>query len=83
MQRPVRIAQIDESQRDVLDGAFGGADANDVAERELVLELEEEPGDEVAHEALRAEGDGEADDAGAGEQRPDVEAELTEHEQDA
>ena len=81
VQRTRGVTQVDESQRDVLDGALDGADANDVAQRELMLELEEEPGHEVAHEALRAERHREADDAGAGEQRRDVEAELAQHQQ--
>ena len=76
------VAQVDEAQRDVLDRALDGADANDVAERELVLELKEEARDEVAHEALRTERDGEPDDAGARQQWRDVEVELIEdHEQ--
>ena len=56
------VAQVDETQRDVLDGPFEGADADDVAERELVLELHEEASDVVAHETLRAERDREPDD---------------------
>jgi hypothetical protein len=81
VQRPGRVADVDEAERDVLHRSLERTDAHDVAEGELVLELEEEPGHEVAHETLRAERDGEPHDAGAGEQRTDVEAELPEHEQ--
>src|SRR6478672_7179599 len=81
VQRAGGVPQVDEAQGDVLDGALDGTDANDVAERELMLELEEEAGNEVAHEALRPERDSEADDPRAGEQRRDVEAELPQNQQ--
>ena len=42
---------------------------------------QEDPGDDVLHQLLRAEADGDADDAGAGQQRADVDADLAERRQ--
>ena len=40
------------------------------------------PGHEVLHQALGAEAEGHADDAGAGQEGPEVEADLARHQQD-
>ena len=53
----------------------------DVADAHLILEDQEEAGDHVLDERLRAEADGEADDAGAGEHRRDVHVQRAEHHQ--
>ena len=57
----------------------GGADVDGVADAVLVLEDHEDAAQEVLDEALRAEAERDADDAGAGDQRRDVVAELGDH----
>ena len=52
--------------------------AADIADADLILEDQEESADHVAHERLRAEAHREPDDAGAGEERRDVDVELFE-----
>ncbi len=53
----------------------------DVADADLIFEDEEEAGDDVADQRLRAEADGQADDAGAGEHRGDVHVQLAQDHQ--
>ena len=53
-------------------------EVDDVADAELVLDEDEHAGQEVAHERLRAEADRDAEDAGAGEQRAEVDPDLAE-----
>ena len=74
----VDVAQAGRAQADGLDDAGRLADVDDVADAVLVLDEHEDAGDEVLHEALRAEADGDADDAGAGDERAEVDAELAE-----
>ena len=45
------------------------ADVDDVADAVLVLDDDEDPGEEVLHEALGAEAEGDAGDPGAGDER--------------
>src|SRR5262249_19843912 len=79
MEGPRRIAQANGADRDRLDDAgMALADIDDVADRERILDQDEEPGDDVLDERLAAEADGEADDAGAGKQRRDGDPELGE-----
>ena len=54
-------------------------DPDDVTLGELVLDQDQRPVEVVAHERLGAEADGDADDAEAGDGRPDIEAELADH----
>ena len=49
-----------------------------VADLHGVLQQQEDAGDQVLHQFLRTEADGHADDAGAGQQRRDVDADLAE-----
>ena len=49
-----------------------GAGVDDVADAVLVLEDHEDAGEEVLDQALRAEAERDADDAGAGDDRRDV-----------
>ena len=59
-----------------------GADVDEVADPVLVLDDHEDARQVVLDERLRAEAEGDADDAGAGEQRADVDAEQRQdHEQ--
>ena len=57
------------------------ARSHDIADGDAVLQQDEEPGDDVLHQGLRAEADGEAGDTHAGEHRRDVEADLGEDHQ--
>ena len=73
--RAFAVAQHDRAQVDRLDQAADPVDRGDVADAHLVLEDQEEAADDVAHQRLGAEADREADDAGAGQHRRDVQAE--------
>ena len=66
-------------KRDGLDGADRLAAVDDVADAVLVLHQHEDAGQEVPHEALGAEAEGDADDAGPGDQRPELQPELGHH----
>ena len=52
------------------------ADVDDVTDAVLVLDQHEDAGEEVLHEALGAEAERHARDAGAGDERAEVDAEL-------
>ena len=66
---PCLVAQHDRPQVHLLDQPALAVDDRDVADAHLVLEDQEEAGDDVAHQRLRAEADRQADDAGAGQRR--------------
>ena len=72
------VAQPRDPQGDLLDGADHGPEVDHVADAELVLEDHEDAVEVVLHQGLRAEGQGHADDAGAGQQRGDVDVERRE-----
>ena len=57
------------------------AEVDDVADAVLVLDQHEQAGDAVLDEVLGAEAERDAGDAGAGDQRGEVDAELADHEQ--
>ena len=66
-------AQPRRAQGDRLDRARGlVVEVDDVADAELVLDQDEDAGQEVAHQRLRAEAERDAEDAGAGQQRPEL-----------
>ena len=65
-------------RRDGLDEAALPVDDGHVAHAHLILEDEEEAGDDVAHERLCPEADRQPDDAGAGECGRGVHAQLVE-----
>ena len=48
----------------------------EVSDADLILEDHEEAADDVAHQGLRAEADGQPGDAGAGQHRRDVDPKL-------
>jgi hypothetical protein len=81
VQGAVEIAEHHDPERDLLDHPALPRRLDHVAQGELVLHQHEEAGDDVLHQALRAEGDGEADDGGAAQERPDVDEDV-EAEQD-
>jgi hypothetical protein len=63
----------------VLDGAADAAALDVLADSEGVVEQEEHTRDDVLDQRLGAKADRQADHAGAGEQRPDLDAERREH----
>ncbi len=72
-------AQRHGAHADRLDHPGAAAEVDHVADPDGVAEQDEEPVDDVLDELLRAEADGEADDAGAGQERGRLDAELAEH----
>ena len=77
----VEVAERRPPEAEVLDRAAHPGDRDDVALAELVLDEDERAVEVVADEALRAEPDGDPDDAEARDGRPDVEAELAQDHQ--
>ena len=79
--RAFLVAQHDRAQVDFLDEPALAIDDRDVADAALVLEDQEEAGDDVAHDRLRAETDRQPRDAGARQRRRDVDAQLAQDHQ--
>ena len=75
------MAQLDRAQREALDGAARAAALDVLADAERIVEQEEHARDDVLDQGLRAEADRDADHAGAGDQRPDLDAERGERHQ--
>ena len=76
------VAQHDRAQVDLFDRAADAVDVGRIAEADLILGDQEDPRDDVLDQRLRAEADRQADDAGAGQHRRDVDVELAQHHQD-
>ena len=74
----VHVAQPRGAQAYRLHGAGRVADIDDVTDAILVLQQHEDAGQEVPDEVLRAEADRDADHPGAGENRRQVHAQVTE-----
>src|SRR5947207_807826 len=79
-----RIAQNSDTQGNLLDLAgeaaeVVAADFDDIADDVLLLEQHQETGEIVLHEALCAEGDGDANDGDTAEQRPNGYADFFEN----
>ena len=68
------VAQLDRAQREALDRALVAAADDVLADPERVVEQVEDARDHVLDQRLRAEADGDADHAGAGDQRRDLHA---------
>jgi len=77
----LEVAEDDRPQVDLFDEPAGAVDHRDVAHPHLILDDEEEAGDHVADQRLRAESHRKADDAGAGQHRRDVDIQLAENHQ--
>jgi hypothetical protein len=75
----VHVAQAHVAQRHFLDQAAFPGHLDDVALAHLVFEQQEEAGEVVLDQALRAEADRHARHAGGGEDRRHRDAELAEH----
>src|SRR5262245_58854562 len=73
------VADLRQADADGFDTAGGLTDLHDVADEVLVFKEDEEAGDEVGDKALSAQAGGKAQDAGAGEDWPRVDAEHAEH----
>ena len=67
--RPVLAAQRDRPQTNGLHQTRLAIDRDDVPEANLIFQNQKEPRDDVTNEILRAKADGEAGDAGAGQNR--------------
>src|SRR4026208_1623225 len=67
---PGPVAQAEGADRARPAPPAGTVDHRHVAHPHLILEHEEESGDDVAHDVLRPEADGRSDDAGTGQDRP-------------
>jgi len=78
VERPVMMAQLHRAQAEALDDAAIGAALDVFADPEGVVEQIEDAADHVAHQGLRAEADGDADDAGARDEGPDLDPERGE-----
>ena len=72
MPGPLEVAEHHHAQRHLLDHAVFSRRLDDVSHGELVLHQDEETGDDVADQALSAEGDGESQDTGTGQDWRDV-----------
>jgi hypothetical protein len=80
-QRAAMMPQPDRPQAEGLDDALVAAAFDIFADTEGIVPQIEHAADDVLDDRLRAEADGDADDAGAGDQRPDLHAEAGEHHQ--
>ena len=69
----------ERADRDPLDRPLDRANVDVFAAAERVVEQEEHAGDDIAHEGLGAEPQRQTDDAGTGEQRPDVDVHGRQH----
>ena len=63
-----------ERRREAFDGAHIFAAGDVFADAEGIIEQVEDTGDDVLHDGLRAEADGDADHAGTRDQRADLDA---------
>src|SRR5262245_38748131 len=82
MDGTANVAQDNRSQVDLLDESIGTVDHRIVSDTHLVFENEAEAAEEVFDQPLRAEAECDAGDAGAGQQRSDVDAEFVENRHD-
>ena len=79
--RALNVAQGRRAQRDLLDRAGRRADVDHVTDAVLVLDQHEEAGEEVLHDRLRTEAEGDAADAGTGDERGQIDLQLPEHQE--
>ena len=77
--RAAVVAQPDRAQAERLHRALVAAALDVLADAERVVQHVEDARQHVLHQRLRAEADGDAEDAGAGDQRHDLHAEPRQH----
>ena len=75
------IAHHSGAKFDLLDRAGRSAHVDEVADAVLVLDDDEDTGDEIGDQGLGPEADRQADDAGACDERAQVEPQLAQHRQ--
>ena len=68
-ERAVHVAHLGDADADLLDDAGGGAEVDDVADAELVLDDHEQAVEHVLHDVLRAEAEAGADRGGEQRER--------------
>ena len=76
VERTVAAAQAHSADRQIFDGAGHARERDPVADLHRVFHQQENAGDEILHQFLRAETERDAEDARARQQRPDVHAEF-------
>src|SRR5262249_34930519 len=77
MNRARLITQLDRANRDCFDDArMVLAEVNNIADGDLIFHQDEQTGDDVLDQGLAAKADGDTDNAGAGEQWGDVDADM-------
>src|SRR3546814_14050386 len=76
------MSELDRTQGDLLDHALATGTLDVLAFAERVLHQIEEPRDDVLHQGLSAEADGEADDNGSRQQGADINPEGRAHHED-
>src|SRR3546814_1583521 len=76
------MSELDRTQVDLLDHALATGTLDVLAFAERVLHQIEEPRDDVLHQGLSAEADGEADDTGSRQQGADINPEGRERHED-
>lgn len=78
----MQISDPNGPQRDLLDGAAVLADAHSVADDELILEQDEEAGDQILDEALRTERHRKAENPDARQEGSDIDKEVEARQED-
>ena len=66
--RAFAVTHLDGAQLDLFDDAGDAVDPREIADAHLIFEDQKEPGDDVAHQILRAESDRQAGNARAQDQ---------------
>src|ERR1700722_1357301 len=79
--RAVGGPQANGADRNVLDGPGETGHRDVVTDLDGIFQQQKQPGNEVLHQFLRAEADGDADDSGAGQQRRNVDADFAQRRQ--
>ena len=75
------VPQLHGTHRNFLDRAPGSLDLDILSDPKGVVDQEEDPRDDIRHELLRTEPDGDSGDPGASEQGRDVDAEAAQRDQ--
>ncbi|MNX92704.1 hypothetical protein D3C86_1248560 [compost metagenome] len=79
MQRALAVAQLHRADGHAFHHAGVVGQLDRIADGDGILDHDEQAGDQILHQALGAEADGQADHAGAGQQRRDVDTQVGQH----